>query len=113
MPPIPATIASRNNPIAPKVDPEFQSVVAPLRPEERSQLESNIATGGCRDALVVWKGILLDGHNRLEICTRLRIQDRARKGGLAGGSGRAKLSLVATGSTEQKKTRQGITESLA
>src|ERR1017187_4064584 len=25
---------------------------------------------GCRDALVVWRGLLLDGHNRLAICNR-------------------------------------------
>ena len=44
--------------------------------EERQQLEANLkAEKACRDALVVWKetGILLDGHNRHEICTRLGI----------------------------------------
>jgi hypothetical protein len=70
MPPI--ALARRND--APRVDPEFQSLIAPLMPEERRQLEANIATEGCRDALVVWKGVLLDGHNRLEICTRLSIR---------------------------------------
>lgn len=29
---------------------------------------------GCRDPLVVWDGILIDGHNRHEICTRLNIR---------------------------------------
>ena len=38
--------------------------------EERSQLEANLVAHGCRDALVVWRGLLLDGHNRLEICSR-------------------------------------------
>ena len=62
---------------APRIDREFQALIAPLKPEERRQLEANIvAEGCCRDALVVWNGILLDGHNRLEICTRLHIPYR-------------------------------------
>ncbi len=140
---------------APQVDLEFQALIAPLKPEERRQLESNLAEG-CRDALVVWNGILLDGHNRLEICTRLHIayktsdielpnreaaklwieqnqvgrrnltpdqraaiasrilqrrvamskRERARKGGLAGGSGRSGISLVDTAATKQDQPRQ-------
>ena len=38
--------------------------------DEYKQLENNIVSDGCRDALVTWKGVLLDGHNRLEICTK-------------------------------------------
>jgi hypothetical protein len=43
--------------------------------EERNQLESNLRSGGCREPLVVWKGrnILLDGHNRFEICQEYAI----------------------------------------
>lgn len=52
------------------VDPEFRRLIPPLTAEERTQLEANILADGCRDALVVWAGqnILLDGHNRLDIC---------------------------------------------
>lgn len=57
----------------PQIDREFHSLIAPLQPEERRQLESNLLAEGCRDPLVTWKGTLLDGHNRLEICTRLGI----------------------------------------
>jgi len=54
-----------------KIDPEFKAQISPLSEEERKQLEVNILADRCRDALVVWKeeGILLDGHNRFEICT--------------------------------------------
>ena len=31
-------------------------------------LEKNILADGCREPLVVWNGILLDGHHRLSIC---------------------------------------------
>jgi N6-adenosine-specific RNA methylase IME4 len=54
-----------------RIDPEFQALIPPLRPEERAQLEANIAAEGVRDPLVVWDGVLVDGHNRYEIATRL------------------------------------------
>jgi 16S rRNA G966 N2-methylase RsmD len=53
-----------------KIDPEFQALIPPLAPEERQQLEANILADGCRDPLVVWNGVLIDGHNRYEICTK-------------------------------------------
>lgn len=52
------------------IDPEFKALIPPLAPDELSQLEANILRDGCRDPLVVWVGILIDGHNRHEICTR-------------------------------------------
>jgi 16S rRNA G966 N2-methylase RsmD len=56
--------------LVPKVDEEFAALIAPLTSEEYSQLERNVIAEGCRDALVVWRGLLVDGHNRLEICNR-------------------------------------------
>ncbi len=56
-----------------KIDPEFKAYIPPLKPEELSQLEQNLIADGCRDPLVVWGGLLIDGHNRYEICTRLGI----------------------------------------
>ena len=54
------------------IDPEFKGQIPEPTPEELAQLEQNlIEHGGARDPLVSWQGILLDGHNRLEICTRL------------------------------------------
>jgi len=60
-----------------KIDREFQNLIPALSQEEREQLQSNIVEhGGARDPLVVWQrddadDILLDGHNRYEICERL------------------------------------------
>jgi hypothetical protein len=60
-----------------KIDREFQNLIPALSTEEREQLEANIIEhGGARDSLVVWQrddaaDILLDGHNRYEICERL------------------------------------------
>ena len=53
-----------------KIEPEFQELIPPLTAEEYKQLEDNIIKEGCRDALVVWNGYIVDGHNRYEICQR-------------------------------------------
>jgi len=58
----------------PVIDPEFSHLIAPLMPEEYQQLEASLVKEGCRHALVCWDGILLDGHNRLEICKRLGLR---------------------------------------
>lgn len=52
------------------IDEEFSSFIRPLDENERSRLEASIWREGCRNPLVVWMetGILLDGHNRYEIC---------------------------------------------
>lgn len=54
-----------------QIDAAFKAQIPPLSVEEREQLEANIAAHGCRDPLTVWNGVLLDGHNRYEICTWL------------------------------------------
>ncbi len=51
-----------------KVNDKFQELIPPLSMEEYKQLEDNIIEEGCRDALVVWNGYIVDGHNRYEIC---------------------------------------------
>jgi hypothetical protein len=51
-----------------QVDPEFQALIPPLDAAERAGLEESLKREGCRDALVTWGGLLLDGHNRLAIC---------------------------------------------
>ena len=52
------------------IDPEFKALIPPLAADELRQLEENILQDGCRDPLVVWNGVLIDGHNRHEICTK-------------------------------------------
>ena len=61
--------------IIPKIDPEFKALIPPLSTEERAQLEENILSKGkCRDALILWEGIIIDGHNRFEICAKHGIE---------------------------------------
>jgi phage N-6-adenine-methyltransferase len=53
-----------------KIDSEFRQLIPPLSADEYRQLEQNILAEGCRDALITWNGVILDGHNRYEICDR-------------------------------------------
>ena len=59
-----------------KVDPEFRALIFPLAEAELSGLEESLLAEGCRDALVTWHGLLLDGHHRLEICRKHGIEFR-------------------------------------
>lgn len=59
-----------------RVDPEFQALIPPLQDVELEGLTHSLCDGGCRDKLVVWReeGLLLDGHNRRDICTEYGIE---------------------------------------
>ena len=50
------------------IDPEFASKIPPLREEELKQLEENIlADGVVINPLIIWDGVIVDGHNRYRI----------------------------------------------
>ena len=52
------------------VNEELKAYIDPLTPEEHEALERSILAEGCRDALVLWGNVLVDGHNRYGICRR-------------------------------------------
>jgi len=54
-----------------KIDPEFKALIPPLSAEEYGALEASIQSQGCLHAVVTWKGLLIDGHHRVEICRKL------------------------------------------
>lgn len=56
------------------IDEEFRTLIPPLRLDEIVELESSILADGCRDPLTVWGNIIIDGHNRLDICQRRGIE---------------------------------------
>lgn len=57
-----------------QIDKELRSLIPPLEKEERKQLETSLKTEGMRDAIVVWNNIIVDGHNRYEICLKHNIK---------------------------------------
>lgn len=53
-----------------KINNKFRDLIPPLSADEFSQLEKNIMAQGCRDAIITWRGVIIDGHNRYNICTK-------------------------------------------
>jgi hypothetical protein len=52
------------------VNEELKAYIDPLTPDEYEALERSLLAEGCRDALVLWGNILVDGHNRYGICRK-------------------------------------------
>ena len=48
------------------IDEEFRDLLPALDEEIYKALEENLLQNGCRDAVVLWDGILIDGHNLYE-----------------------------------------------
>ncbi len=52
------------------VNEELKAYIDPLTPDEHDALERSLLAEGCRDALVLWGDVLVDGHNRYGICRK-------------------------------------------
>ena len=55
------------------VDSEFRDLIPPLNEEELKLLEESIVADGCESPLIVWNGVIVDGHNRYAICRKHEI----------------------------------------
>ena len=55
------------------IDPEFRDLIPPLNEEELKLLEASIVADGCESPLIVWNGVIVDGHNRYAICRKHEI----------------------------------------
>lgn len=55
-----------------EIDPAFKDLLPAQSADERARLEASLVAEGCREPLVVGaigdRRVLVDGHNRLEIC---------------------------------------------
>jgi len=56
-----------------KINEELRKLIPPLTKEEFFILEKSIKNEGCRDPIVIWNDVIVDGHNRFEICTKHNI----------------------------------------
>ncbi|MCE3606227.1 hypothetical protein LXA47_21835 [Massilia sp. P8910] len=56
------------------INEELRSFIDPLTANEYAALERSLLAEGCRDALVLWNDVLIDGHNRYEICQKHNIE---------------------------------------
>lgn len=58
-----------------KIDPELRDFIPPLSGEEKKQLEDSLLKYGYKGApIFTWKGYIVDGHNRYEICQKHNIE---------------------------------------
>jgi hypothetical protein len=54
-----------------KVNPEFQTLIPPLTDDEYKRLETSLVNNGWegwRGPILVWDGVIVDGHNSYRIC---------------------------------------------
>ncbi|MCG7327038.1 hypothetical protein [Achromobacter sp. ACRQX] len=56
-----------------RVDEGLRAYIDPLTEDEHAALERSLLAEGCRDALVLWGDLLIDGHNRYAICVKHNI----------------------------------------
>lgn len=52
------------------IDDEFTALIRPLTNDEYHTLEESLLREGCREPIIIWNGIIVDGHNRYKICKR-------------------------------------------
>lgn len=58
-----------------KIDEEFKNVLPAITNEEYENLRENIAVHSVKQPLILWNGILIDGHNRYRVCMEGGIDD--------------------------------------
>ncbi|WP_292938145.1 hypothetical protein [Noviherbaspirillum sp.] len=52
------------------INEDLRAYIDPLTEDEHAALERSLLAEGCRDALVLWGDLLVDGHNRYSICQK-------------------------------------------
>ena len=52
------------------INPKFESLIPKLTDDEFRQLEENVLKDGITEPLVVWNGVLIDGHNRYKLAKK-------------------------------------------
>lgn len=56
-----------------RTDPRLAQLLPSISKDRLEGLEADIVANGCLDPLIVWNGILVDGHHRQSICQKHRI----------------------------------------
>ncbi|MBB1594157.1 hypothetical protein [Achromobacter sp. UMC46] len=62
-----------------RIDEGLRAYIDPLTEDEHEALERSLLAEGCRDALVLWGDLLVDGHNRYAICQQHGIEFQTRQ----------------------------------
>ena len=59
-----------NSDISLRIQPELQELLPPLSESEYAGLEADILKNGVLSPIVVWEGVIVDGHHRYAICQK-------------------------------------------
>ncbi|MBQ6148136.1 MAG: hypothetical protein IJI83_01150 [Oscillospiraceae bacterium] len=51
----------------------FSKILPPLTEAEKAFLRESIVEEGCKEPLTVWNGVIVDGHNRYQICREIEM----------------------------------------
>jgi len=62
-----------------KISNEFKNLIPPLERSEKKILENSLKNEGVREPLITWNNILIDGHNRYEICKKENIKFKIKE----------------------------------
>ena len=62
-----------------RIDEGLRAYIDPLTEDESAALERSLLAEGCRDALVLWGDLLIDGHNRYALCRKHNIPFETRQ----------------------------------
>ena len=62
-----------------KINETYRTLISPLSSEEYLQLEENIVNEGCREPIIIWNNVIVDGHNRYQICTEWELPFRTQE----------------------------------
>lgn len=57
-----------------KINSDLRAFIPSLENNELEALENSLLEQGCRDALVVWNDVLIDGHHRYDLCQKHGIE---------------------------------------
>lgn len=60
------------------INPEFKNLIPSLSEEDMMNLEKDIIEYGCLDPISIWNDMIIDGHNRYNICIKNNIEFKTR-----------------------------------
>ena len=57
-----------------EIDPEFQALIPIMVKEEKDALEASLLAEGCRESIILWNTLIVDGHMRYALCQKNNIE---------------------------------------
>ena len=62
-----------------KIDEELENLLPKLEVEKYNLLKADIIKNGCINPIIVWNGLIVDGHNRYRICKENNIEFKTKE----------------------------------